>query len=92
MAFCALIVDSFDSVLALTHPVYTVVISIWFCSQHSLSLNPTAKEHVRAQQYAKGARQWNQEKEEDQVRFDTRNGPQVFEKPKICQEIQSFQA
>jgi hypothetical protein len=57
-----------------------------------LSLNPTAKEHVRAQQYAKGSRQWNQEEEEDQVRFDTRNGPQVFEKPKICQKVQSFQA
>jgi hypothetical protein len=52
----------------------------------------TAKEHVCAQQHAKGARQWHQEEEEDQVRFDTRNGSQIFEKPKICQKVQSFQA
>ena len=54
--------------------------------------NPTAKEHLCAQQHAHGSRQRHQEEEAYQVRFHPRNGPQVLAKPKVLQEVQQVQA
>ena len=63
-----------------------------FYARHPLTHPTTVKEYVRSQQYPRGSRQWYQEGQEDQIRFYTRNGPKVLEKPKVRQEIQRFQA
>lgn len=50
----------------------------------------TAKEYLRTQRNSQGPCQWHQEGQENQVCLYTGNGPQVSEKPEICQEIQRF--
>ena len=51
----------------------------------------TAKEHVRAQQHAQGARQRHQEAEAHQVRVHAGHGPQVPAESKVLQEVQRIE-